>query len=223
MAKKVTKTNAIRIVEQQKIEHEQITYDVGDGKIDGESVAQKLGEPLSLVFKTLVATAGRNTYYVFVVPVSTELDLKAAAKVAGEKKIEMIAVKELLPLTGYIRGGCSPVGMKKIFPTYIDASATKLGQMIVSAGRIGLQVKLAPSDLAKLTNAQFADITIKYPCPCCAELTFELEPPGTYDICSNCNWEDDSLQFEDPNYAGGANRMSLNEAKAAFAYGDEIR
>lgn len=222
MAKKVAKTNAVRIVEQQKVEHELITYDVVDGKIDGESVALKISAPTDLVYKTLVATGGRNNYYVFVVPVTTELDLKAAAKVAGEKKVEMIAVKELLSLTGYIRGGCSPVGMKKLFPTYIDASANKHELMIVSAGKIGMQMKLAPSDLAKLTNAQFADITVKYPCPCCTELTFEKEPPGTYDICPSCNWEDDPLQFEDPNYAGGANLMSLNEAKAAYACGDEI-
>jgi len=107
----------------------------------------------------LVTTAGANRYYVFVVPVAEELDLKKAAKAIGEKKIEMIAVKDLLSLTGYIRGGCSPIGMKKLFPTYIDGSAEKLEFMIVSAGKIGMQLKIAPQDLAKACRAKFAAIT----------------------------------------------------------------
>lgn len=159
MAKKVVKTNAVRIVEQQKVVHELLYYETDNGQaVDGETVANKIGYPLQVVYKTLIATAGSNKYFVFVVPVLAELDLKAAAKVAGEKKIEMIAVKDLLPLTGYVRGGCSPVGMKKLFPTYIDASAENLPHMIVSAGKIGMQMKLAPTDLARLSKAKFAAI-----------------------------------------------------------------
>ena len=159
MAKKVVKTNAVRLVEQQKITHELLYYETEDGQaVDGETVAQKIGYPMQNVYKTLIATAGSNKFFVFVVPVSRELNLKAAAKVAGEKKIEMIAVKDLLALTGYVRGGCSPVGMKKLFPTYIDASAEGLDYMIVSAGKIGMQLKLAPTDLAQLSKAKFAKV-----------------------------------------------------------------
>ena len=159
MAKKVVKTNAVRLVEQQKITHELLYYETEDGQaVDGETVAKKIGYPLQNVYKTLIATAGSNKFFVFVVPVSRELNLKASAKVAGEKKIEMIAVKDLLALTGYVRGGCSPVGMKKLFPTYIDASAEGLDYMIVSAGKIGMQLKLAPTDLAQLSKAQFAEV-----------------------------------------------------------------
>ena len=159
MAKKIVKTNAVRLVEQQKIAHELLYYETENGQaVDGETVAKKIGYPLEHVYKTLIATAGSNKYFVFVVPVLGELNLKAAAKIAGEKKIEMIAVKDLLGLTGYVRGGCSPVGMKKLFPTYIDASAESLEYMIVSAGKIGMQMKLAPSDLAKLSKAKFAQI-----------------------------------------------------------------
>lgn len=159
MAKKVVKTNAVRLVEQQKITHELLYYETEDGQaVDGETVAQKIGYPMQNVYKTLIATAGSNKFFVFVVPVSGELNLKVAAKVAGEKKIELIAVKDLLALTGYVRGGCSPVGMKKLFPTYIDASAEGLDYMIVSAGKIGMQLKLAPTDLAQLSKAQFAEV-----------------------------------------------------------------
>ena len=159
MAKKVVKTNAVRLVEQQKITHELLYYETEDGQaVDGETVAKKIGYPLQNVYKTLIATAGSNKFFVFVVPVSQELNLKAAAKVAGEKKIEMIAVKDLLALTGYVRGGCSPVGMKKLFPTYIDASAEGLDYMIVSAGKIGMQLKLAPTDLVQLSKAKFAEV-----------------------------------------------------------------
>ena len=159
MAKKAPKTNAVRLLEQQKIAHELIYYETEDGQaVDGDTVARKIGYPHAHVYKTLIATAGSNKFFVFVVPVLAELNLKAAAKVAGEKKIEMIAVKELLPLTGYVRGGCSPVGMKKLFPTFIDASAESLEFMIVSAGKIGMQMKLAPSDLARVSKANFSEI-----------------------------------------------------------------
>ena len=160
MAKKVSKTNAVRQLEQQKIAHELFEYETEDGQaVDGITVANKIGQPVERVFKTLLATAGPNRYYVFVVPVAAELHLKQAAKAAGEKKIEMLPVKDLLGLTGYVRGGCSPVGMKKLFPTFIDASAENLDNMIVSAGKIGMQMKLAPADLAKISKAKFVNIT----------------------------------------------------------------
>lgn len=159
MAKKAAKTNAVRIVEQRKIAHEVIEYETVDGQIDGESVAKKIGHVMAHVFKTLVTTNGKGEYFIFVVPVQAELDLKAAAKAAGVKKIEMIAMKDLLGLTGYVRGGCSPVGMKKLFPTWIDASAQRLEFMIVSAGKIGMQMKLAPKDLADVTKAKFAALS----------------------------------------------------------------
>jgi Cys-tRNA(Pro)/Cys-tRNA(Cys) deacylase len=159
VAKKVIKTNAVRLVEQQKISYELLSYKLNEGQsVDGISVSEKIGYPVDYVFKTLVATAGINQYYIFVVPVAEELDLKKAAKVVGQKKIEMIAVKELLGITGYIRGGCSPIGMKKSFPTFINATAETLDFMIVSAGKIGLQLKLAPQDLAKACHGKFEEI-----------------------------------------------------------------
>lgn len=159
MAKKMAKTNAVRLIEQQKISYELLSYKTEAGQpVDGITVSEKIGYPCEYVYKTLVATAGAKHYYVFVVPVAEELDLKKAAKVIGEKKIEMVAMKELLGLTGYVRGGCSPIGMKKWFPTYIDESAESLDFMIVSAGKIGMQLKLAPQDLAKACHAKFAAI-----------------------------------------------------------------
>ncbi|AEP90324.1 YbaK/ebsC protein [Bacillus subtilis subsp. subtilis str. RO-NN-1] len=158
MAKKMAKTNAVRLIEQQNISYEVLGYKTDGQPVDGISVAEKIGYPLKYVYKTLVAAAGTNHYYVFVVPVAEELDVKKAAKVTGEKKIEMIAMKELLAVTGYLRGGCSPIGMKKLFPTYIDASAETLDFIIVSAGKIGMQLKLAPQDLAKSCEAAFAEI-----------------------------------------------------------------
>jgi len=134
---KHTKTNAIRLLEQQKIQFDILEYDTVDGQVDGVSVAGKIGHPVAHVFKTLVAKASAQKLFVFVIPVAEELDLKAAAKVVGEKKIEMLAVKELLSYTGYIRGGCSPVGMKKLYPTVVDVSAQEQGSIIVSAGKIG--------------------------------------------------------------------------------------
>ena len=156
MAKKVAKTNAVRTIEQQKVAHEVLEYSFQEGEsVDGISVAAKIGYSAEHVYKTLVATAGTNKYFVFVIPVEDELNLKKKKKIVGEKKIEMLHVKDLLPLTGYVRGGCSPVGMKKLFPTYIDSSAEQRDFIIVSAGKIGMQVKLAPTDLVKLTKAKF--------------------------------------------------------------------
>ena len=160
MAKaKHAKTNAIRLLEQQKIHFEVIEYETGDGQVDGISVAEKIGHPVSKVFKTLVAKASAQKLFVFVIPVAEELDLKAAAKVVGEKKIDMLPVKELLGYTGYVRGGCSPVGMKKLYPTVIDTSAQEQGKIIVSAGKIGMQIHLQLDDLVVATKAKLAPIT----------------------------------------------------------------
>ncbi|GAB0169110.1 Cys-tRNA(Pro) deacylase [Lysinibacillus sp. CTST325] len=160
MAKaKHAKTNAIRLLEQQKIQFEVIEYETGDGQVDGISVAEKIGHPVSRVFKTLVAKASAQKLFVFVIPVADELDLKAAAKVVGEKKIDMLPVKELLGYTGYVRGGCSPVGMKKLYPTVIDASAQEQGSIIVSAGKIGMQIHIQLDDLVAVTKAKLAPIT----------------------------------------------------------------
>jgi len=160
MAKaKYAKTNAIRLLEQQKIHFDVMEYETGDGQVDGVSVAEKIGQPVARVFKTLVAKASAQRLFVFVIPVAEELDLKAAAKVVGEKKIEMLAVKDLLSHTGYVRGGCSPVGMKKLYPTVIDVSAQEQGSIIVSAGKIGMQIHIQIEDLKNITKAQLASIT----------------------------------------------------------------
>ena len=163
MAKsKEEKTNVMRVLEQKKIAYSAHTYPHEEGvAVDGVTVAQSMGFDPAAVFKTLVARGTKGQFYVFDVPVAENLDLKKAAKAVGEKSIEMIHQKELLPLTGYVHGGCSPVGMKKLFPTVIDASAENLETMIVSAGKIGYQVELAPRDLAALVRAEFADITVE--------------------------------------------------------------
>ncbi|CQR56369.1 Cys-tRNA(Pro) deacylase [Paenibacillus riograndensis] len=153
----VTKTNAMRILDTRKIAYEIHMYDNEDGQIHGTAVAEKVGLPPETVFKTLVAHSGVNLY-VFVIPVAEELDLKKAAKAAGEKKIEMLPVKDLLKWTGYVRGGCSPVGMKKLYPTFIDSSAGALATMAVSGGKIGLQMELAPEQLAGVINAGFCEL-----------------------------------------------------------------
>lgn len=159
MAKKITKTNAARMLDKEDISYELLYYSTEDGKVDGVSVAAKIGSPAELVYKTLVAVGASKQSYVFVIPVAEELDLKKAAKAASEKKIEMAPVKDILALTGYVRGGCSPVGMKKPFPTFVSAEAEKLSEMIVSAGKIGMQLKLSPAGLAAATNGQFAELT----------------------------------------------------------------
>ena len=152
------KTNAQRMLEKEKISYLAHTYETGDGHIDGVSVAHKMGIDPAVVFKTLVTRGASRGIYVFVVPVALELNLKAAARAVGEKSVEMVAVKEITPLTGYIRGGCSPIGMKKHYPTVVDESARLLERMIVSAGRIGDQIELAPGDLQKATGCSFAAV-----------------------------------------------------------------
>ena len=163
MAKsKEEKTNVMRVLEQKKIAYSAHTYPHEEGvAVDGVTVAQSMGFDPASVFKTLVARGEKGQFYVFDVPVAENLDLKKAAKAVGEKSIEMIHQKELLPLTGYVHGGCSPVGMKKLFPTVFHETAENLETMIVSAGKIGYQVELAPHDLAALVRAKFAYIIVE--------------------------------------------------------------
>ena len=149
----------MRILDQAKIPYRYYFYDHEDGKIDGVSVAHKLGQNVEQVFKTLVTRGASRDYFVFVIPVALELNLKAAAKSVGEKSVEMIHVDEINKVTGYIRGGCSPVGMKKQFKTVIDSSCEKLPAIIVSAGKIGTQVEVAPQDLLRFIGGKTASIT----------------------------------------------------------------
>lgn len=156
---KLKKTNAMRILEQHKIPYEVYTYAIADGKIDGISAAQKVGKTVEEVYKTLIVQGQSKSLYVFVIPVAQELDLKKAARTASEKKVEMIPVKDLLKHTGYIRGGCSPIGMKKLYQTFIDHSANQLETMTVSGGKQGLQIELKVDLLCELVNAQMVDLT----------------------------------------------------------------
>lgn len=155
------KTNVMRVLEQKKIPYIAYTYPHGDAPVDGATVAELIGKDPAQVFKTLVTVGASKTHYVFVIPVLRELDLKAAAKAVGEKSIAMIHVNELLALTGYVRGGCSPIGMKKQFKTVIDQACEEVDTIVVSAGKIGQQVELKPADLMKLIRGQIAAVTIK--------------------------------------------------------------
>jgi Cys-tRNA(Pro)/Cys-tRNA(Cys) deacylase len=152
------KTNAIRILESKNIFHTTQEYEFNEDEIDAVSVAKKIGVDPETVFKTLVARNERNELLVFVIPAIFELNLKKAAVASSNKKIEMIAVKELQPQTGYIRGGCSPVGMKKLLPTFIDETAQLYENIFISAGMRGMQMKLSPFDLAKVVGAEFHDL-----------------------------------------------------------------
>ena len=154
------KTNVMRTLEQKGIAYEAHTYPT-DGAIDGVSVAKMLGQDVDCVFKTLVTRGASGGYYVFDIPVVENLDLKKAAKAVGEKSIAMLPQKELLPLTGYVHGGCSPIGMKKQFPTVLHETAQLFDTVCVSAGRIGAQVELSPFDLQTLLGAEFADVTVE--------------------------------------------------------------
>ena len=159
MAKdKTEKTNVMRLLEQKKLPYTPHDY-LATGAVSGVEVAAALGEPPERVFKTLVTTGASGGHYVFVIPVAEELDLKKAAKAVGEKSIAMLPQKELLPLTGYIHGGCSPIGMKKPFPTYIDETAQLYNEIGVSAGCRGCQVLLDPMQLADYVNATLCDLT----------------------------------------------------------------
>ena len=152
------KTNVMRVLDGKKIAYESHSYEP-DQTLTGAEIAGILGEDPSRVFKTLVTRGKTGQYYVFVVPVEAELDLKKAAKAAGEKSVEMIKQKELLPLTGYIHGGCSPIGMKKAFPTFIHQTAQDGEKIFVSAGKVGWQIELAPADLMSVVRCTLADIT----------------------------------------------------------------
>ena len=153
------KTNVMRVLDSKKVEYESYSYEP-DSTLTGEEIAGILNEDVNRVFKTLVTQAKSGAYYVFVVPVAEELDLKKAAASAGEKAVSMIKQKELLPLTGYIHGGCSPIGMKKLFPTFIHETAKDLDKMFVSAGKVGMQVELPPKALEDIVRAKYADIII---------------------------------------------------------------
>ena len=155
--KETEKTNVMRVLEQKKVPYTAHCY-AGTDAVAGTEVAAVLGEDPRQVFKTLVTVGRTGQHYVFVIPVCGELDLKKAAQASGEKSIEMIKAKELLPLTGYIHGGCSPVGMKKPFPTFVDSSAEALETIMVSAGKIGYQVELSPQELAKAVRLSFAPL-----------------------------------------------------------------
>lgn len=153
-----TKTNAMRKLDTLKIPYTLHEYATADGAIDGISVAAKLSQDPALVFKTLVTIGSSGSAFVFAVPVAAELDLKKAAKSVGQKSIAMLPAKDLLKTTGYVHGGCSPIGMKKQLVTVLDSSAQGKPAMMVSAGRIGSQIELNPADLARITGAKFADI-----------------------------------------------------------------
>ncbi len=151
------KTNVMRVLDSKKIAYISHSYEP-DATMTGEEIAKVLGEDADKVFKTLVTQGKSGGYYVFVIPVKAELDLKKAAKAAGEKSIAMIKQKDLLPLTGYVHGGCSPVGMKKQFPTFVHETAQGMEKMFVSAGKVGFQVELSPADLQSVVRLEFADI-----------------------------------------------------------------
>ena len=153
-----TKTNVMRILEKEKIPYTAHEYPHGADAVDGVTVAKLLSQDPEHVFKTLVAVGASKGYYVFVVPVAKELNLKKCAKAVGEKAVEMIPVKEINKITGYIRGGCSPVGMRKLFPTVFHQTAAEISTMMVSAGKIGLQIELSPNDLISLVRGKTADI-----------------------------------------------------------------
>lgn len=155
--KKEEKTNVMRVLDGKKIPYESHSYEP-DATLSGEEIAGILGESADKVFKTLVTQGRSGAYYVFVIPVKEELDLKKAAKASGEKSVSMIKQKELLPLTGYVHGGCSPIGMKKQFVTFIHETATQYEKMFVSAGKVGFQIELAPQDLILVTGCKLADL-----------------------------------------------------------------
>jgi len=155
-----TKTNAVRLVQQAKVPCRESFYDFDEKDLNGNHAAKAIGMPPEQVFKTLVARGEKTGINVFCIPVCCELDLKKAAKAAGDKNMEMVAVKELLNLTGYIRGGCSPVGMKKKYPTFFDETCVLWDEIAVSAGARGHQMIVPPEDLAGLVDARLADITL---------------------------------------------------------------
>ena len=158
MAKKQKKTNVMRILDAQKIPYRHYEYDDSNNMVDGITVAHMIGKDPAVVYKTLVTAGKPRQYYVFVLPISKALDLKKAARAVGEKRIEMIPVRDIEAVTGYIKGGCSPIGMKKQYPTVFDISAQALPHIIFNGGKVGTQVELDPADIGKLIPCRFADI-----------------------------------------------------------------
>ena len=158
MAKKIEKTNAARLLDRAKIKYNLIPYEFDENDLAAQHVADSLGQDIAKVFKTLVLHGDKTGYVVCVIPGDKEVDLKALAKVSGNKKVEMIPMKDLLQVTGYIRGGCSPIGMKKRFPTYFHATAMQQDVIYVSAGVRGLQIEIAPQDLIDFVQAAVAEV-----------------------------------------------------------------
>lgn len=158
MAEKISKTNAARLLDRAKIGYELVAYEVDEENLAATHVAQQLGENIAQVFKTLVLRGDRNGLFVCVVPGDAEVDLKKAAKVSGNKSAELIHMKELLPATGYIRGGCSPIGMRKPLPTFVHASCMEFDYIYISAGVRGLQIRIAPGDLVGFVGALVAEL-----------------------------------------------------------------
>ncbi len=158
MKEKINKTNVARLLDKAKVAYTLVPYEVDESDLSATHVAEQLGEDIAQVFKTLVLHGEKSGYFVCVIPGDEEVDLKKAAKVSGNKKCELIPMKELLPLTGYIRGGCSPIGMKKHFPTYLHASAMDFDAIYISAGQRGLQARLAPADLVREASATLAEL-----------------------------------------------------------------
>ncbi|MEG1540015.1 MAG: Cys-tRNA(Pro) deacylase [Muribaculaceae bacterium] len=156
----INKTNAARLLDKAKIAYELIPYTVNENDLAATHIATELNEDIKQVFKTLVLHGDKSGHFVCVIPGDAEVDLKKGAKISGNKKAEMIAMKELLPTTGYIRGGCSPIGMKKAFPIFIDSSCNKFSYIYISAGIRGLQLRISPTDLIKFVHATIGDITI---------------------------------------------------------------
>lgn len=157
----INKTNAARLLDKAKIKYELVPYEVDENDLAATHIATQLGEDIRQVFKTLVLKGDKTGHFVCVVPGDAEVDLKKAAKVSGNKKVDLIPMKELLPTTGYIRGGCSPVGMKKAFPTYFHSTSMDFDYIYVSAGVRGLQLKIAPADLVKYVRASVAEIIVE--------------------------------------------------------------
>lgn len=156
--KKIQKTNAARLLDKAKIQYELISYEVDENDLSAEHLAATIGEDINQVFKTLVLFGEKTKHFVCVVPGNDEVDLKKAAKVSGNKKVDLIAMKDLLATTGYIRGGCSPIGMKKPFPTFIHKTCTQFDQIFVSAGQRGIQLKIDPQALVDYVGATVCDL-----------------------------------------------------------------
>lgn len=155
---KIQKTNVARLLDKAKVTYALVPYEVDENDLSATHVAEQLGENVAQVFKTLILHGDKSGYFVCIIPGADEVDLKKAAKVSGNKSCELIPMKDLLPLTGYIRGGCSPIGMKKHFPTYFHQTATDFDKIYVSAGQRGLQIQIAPQDIIRESRATIADL-----------------------------------------------------------------